>query len=44
MGSFLRSLPCRYFLRQIATRVLLVEGRKLLDYQGDYEYYLSKNE
>ncbi|EFJ51883.1 hypothetical protein VOLCADRAFT_56598 [Volvox carteri f. nagariensis] len=34
----------RYFLRQIATRVLLVEGRKLQDYQGDYEYYLSKNE
>ncbi|KAG2485398.1 hypothetical protein HYH03_015884 [Edaphochlamys debaryana] len=33
----------RYFLRQIATRVLLVEGRKLQDYQGDYDYYLSKN-
>ncbi|KAG2431609.1 hypothetical protein HYH02_013302 [Chlamydomonas schloesseri] len=34
----------RYFLRQIATRVLLVEGQKLQDYQGDYDYYLSKNE
>ncbi|GFR43044.1 hypothetical protein Agub_g4050 [Astrephomene gubernaculifera] len=34
----------RYFLRQIATRVLLVEGRKLQDYQGDYEYYLTQNE
>ncbi|KXZ43852.1 hypothetical protein GPECTOR_79g131 [Gonium pectorale] len=33
----------RYFLRQIATRVLLVDDRKLQDYQGDYDYYLSKN-
>jgi hypothetical protein len=36
--------PCRYFLRQIATRVLQVEGQKLIDYQGDYEYYLTQNE
>lgn len=34
----------RYFLKQIATRVLLVEGKKLLDFKGDYEYYLEQNE
>lgn len=31
----------RYFLRRIATRVLLVEDRKLKDFKGDYEYYLE---
>lgn len=27
----------RYFLRRIATRIVTVEGGKLVDYQGDYE-------
>eukprot|EP00878_Enallax_costatus_P018023 GHUV01018949.1.p2 GENE.GHUV01018949.1~~GHUV01018949.1.p2 ORF type:complete len:164 (+),score=52.90 GHUV01018949.1:1293-1784(+) len=34
----------RYFLKQIATRVLLAEDCQLKDFQGDYEYYLTKNE
>ena len=34
----------RYFLKQIATRILLVEDRKLKDFKGDYEYYLTQNE
>ncbi|KAF6252209.1 P-loop containing nucleoside triphosphate hydrolase protein [Scenedesmus sp. NREL 46B-D3] len=34
----------RYFLKRIATRVLLAEDRQLKDFQGDYEYYLSKND
>ncbi|WIA42252.1 hypothetical protein OEZ86_008269 [Tetradesmus obliquus] len=34
----------RYFLKRIATRVLLAEDRQLKDFQGDYEYYLEKNE
>jgi ATPase subunit of ABC transporter with duplicated ATPase domains len=34
----------RYFLRQIATRVLQVEGGQFVDFQGDYDYFLSKNE
>lgn len=33
---------CRYFLRRIATRILLVEGCKLHDFKGDYEYYLEQ--
>jgi hypothetical protein len=36
--------PRRYFLKQIATRILLVEGQKLKDFKGDYEYYLSQND
>lgn len=31
----------RYFLRQIANRVILVEDKKLNDYNGDYDYYLT---
>ncbi|GBF90920.1 ABC transporter F family member-like [Raphidocelis subcapitata] len=34
----------RYFLRRIATRVLQVEGGQFTDVEGDYEYFLSKNE
>lgn len=34
----------RYFLKRIATRVLLVEDRQLKDFKGDYEYYLEQNE
>ena len=34
----------RYFLKQIATRVINVEGAALVDYVGDYSYYLEKNE
>ena len=31
----------RYFLRKIATRVVTVEGTQLVDYTGDYDYYLQ---
>ena len=31
----------RYFLRKIANRVITVEGTRVTDYSGDYDYYLS---
>jgi ATPase subunit of ABC transporter with duplicated ATPase domains len=31
----------RYFLRRIANRVVQVEGQQLVDYPGDYEFYLE---
>lgn len=34
----------RYFLRQIATRILLVEDLQLKDFKGDYEYFLEQND
>jgi ATPase subunit of ABC transporter with duplicated ATPase domains len=34
----------RYFLRQIATRIIAVEGSKLRDYEGNYDEFLEKNE
>lgn len=34
----------RYFLKRIATRVVTVEDGRLIDYQGDYEEFLEKNE
>lgn len=34
----------RYFLKQIATRVVTVEDGKLVDYDGDYELFLEENE
>jgi len=34
----------RYFLRQIVTRVLTVEDQQIVDYEGDYEYFLEQNE
>jgi len=34
----------RYFLRQIATRVLNFDEGKITDYDGDYAYFLDKNE
>jgi ATP-binding cassette subfamily F protein 3 len=32
----------RYFVENIATRVILVKGGKVTDYPGDYQYYLNK--
>ena len=32
----------RYFVENIATRVILVKGGKVTDYPGDYHYYLNK--
>jgi ATP-binding cassette, subfamily F, member 3 len=34
----------RYFVNGLATRVVEVEGGRLIDYYGDYEYYLEKKE
>lgn len=34
----------RYFLKQIATRVVTVQDGKLIDYDGDYEVFLEENE
>merc|ERR1712012_419261 len=43
-GAVLAVSHDRYFLRQIATRVLVVEDGELIDYEGDYEYFLEKDE
>ena len=43
-GSVIAVSHDRYFLKQIATRVINVEDAKLVDYVGDYSYYLEKNE
>jgi ATPase subunit of ABC transporter with duplicated ATPase domains len=31
----------RYFLRKVSTRVITVENHQLVDYTGDYDYYLQ---
>lgn len=36
-GSVIAVSHDRYFLRRIATRIVTVQGGKLVDYQGDYE-------
>lgn len=36
-GSVIAVSHDRYFLRRIATRIVTVDGGKLVDYQGDYE-------
>ena len=36
-GSVIAVSHDRYFLKRIATRIVEVEGGKLLDYKGDYE-------
>jgi ATPase subunit of ABC transporter with duplicated ATPase domains len=33
----------RYFLRQIVNRVVEVKNEELIDYVGDYNYYLEQN-
>lgn len=33
----------RYFLKRIATRVVTIEDRKLNDFDGDYDVFLSQN-
>ena len=43
-GTVLAVSHDRYFLRRIATRVLEVGGGRVVDYKGDYEVYLSRNE
>lgn len=40
----LLALLRRYFLRQIATRVVVVDDGDVVDYEGDYEYFLERNE
>ena len=34
----------RYFINRCATRILELEGQKLTEYIGNYEYYLEKKE
>lgn len=43
-GSVIAVSHDRYFLRRIATRIVTVQGGKLVDYQGDYELFLEQNE
>jgi len=42
-GSVIAVSHDRYFLRRVATRVLVVEGGAIADAGGDYEYLLEKN-
>jgi ATPase subunit of ABC transporter with duplicated ATPase domains len=44
--SFPPSLPpsLRYFVSQVANRIVAVEDKKLVVYEGDYHYYMQKNE
>jgi len=42
-GTVLAISHDRFFLRQIATRVLAFDEGKITDYEGDYAYYLEKN-
>lgn len=42
-GSVIAVSHDRYFLRRIATRVVTVENGKLVDYDGDYNAFLSEN-
>lgn len=43
-GTVLAVSHDRYFLRRIATRVLEMGGGRVNDYEGDYEYYLNRND
>ena len=43
-GSVIAISHDRYFLRQIATRVLNFDEGKITDYAGDYAYFLEKND
>jgi ATPase subunit of ABC transporter with duplicated ATPase domains len=43
-GSVIAVSHDRYFLRRVATRVLMVEKGQIVDVGGDYEYLLEKNE
>eukprot|EP00899_Mesostigma_viride_P003507 jgi/Mesvir1/13157/Mv06125-RA.1 len=43
-GSVVAVSHDRYFLRQIVTRVVEIRDAKVVDYEGDYDYYLYKNE
>jgi len=43
-GSVIAVSHDRYFLRRVATRVLMVEQGRITDVGGDYEYLLEKNE
>jgi ATPase subunit of ABC transporter with duplicated ATPase domains len=40
-GSVIAVSHDRYFLRKISNRVVTIENCQLVDYGGDYEYYLS---
>ncbi|GMH44160.1 hypothetical protein BSKO_12094 [Bryopsis sp. KO-2023] len=43
-GSVIAVSHDRYFLKQVATRVLEVDGGKLKDYKWGYDYFLEQND
>lgn len=43
LGAVIAVSHDRYFLRRVATRVVAVEGCRLVDYEGDYARFLDKN-
>mmetsp|Transcript_30746 Transcript_30746/g.100056 ORF Transcript_30746/g.100056 Transcript_30746/m.100056 type:complete len:731 (+) Transcript_30746:94-2286(+) len=43
-GTVIAASHDRYFLRQITTRVVDVQDGKMGDYDGDFNYYLEKNQ
>lgn len=42
-GAILFVSHDRYFIEKIATRILKLEKRQLMEYPGDYSYYLEKS-
>jgi ATP-binding cassette subfamily F protein 3 len=40
-GTILAVSHDRYFINKLATRVLEIQGSSLMDYRGDYSYYLE---
>lgn len=44
MGTILYVSHDRYFINQTATRILELTGNTLVNYIGDYDYYLEKKE
>lgn len=43
-GSILLISHDRYFVSQVATKVVAVEDKKLVEYMGDYKFYMERNE
>ena len=43
-GTLLFVSHDRYFVSRLAGRIIELEGRRFIDYRGDYEYYLEKKE
>ena len=43
-GSILVISHDRYFISRIATTICAIEDKKVVNYPGDYRFYMEKNE